>query len=218
MEKREALTTLASRAVFAKSLVAAMTAGKIAAGDLPADIASQIRALGDDELTAQLTQVWGVARVSSAEKLAAAARYKSVLAPSAPLPDAKQGREVFMRTCGACHKLFDEGGSIGPDITGSNRRDVDYLLHNILDPNSEIPNTYRMATVTLRDGRVLAGFANTQDPQVVVVTTPSEIVRVGRDEIASLVQSDVSMMPEGLLTPLTDSEVRDLFRYLRSGK
>jgi putative heme-binding domain-containing protein len=122
---------------------------------------------------------------------------------------------VFVNACAACHRLFGDGGTIGPDITGSNRSNLDYLLHNILDPNAEIPNAYRSATVTLSDGRVLTGIVDTQGPSAVRVQTTSGIVTLPRTDIASIAQSDVSMMPEGLLNPLTDEDVRSLVAYLR---
>ena len=120
------------------------------------------------------------------------------------------------RPARACHTLFGEGGKIGPDITGSNRADLNYLLHNILDPNAEIPNAYRTAMIELKDGRVLAGVANQQDPKVVTVTTPNETLTLPRDEIKALTMAETSMMPEGLLAPWSDGEVRDLIAYLRS--
>jgi putative heme-binding domain-containing protein len=112
--------------------------------------------------------------------------------------------------------LFGEGGDLGPDLTGSNRTNLDYLLHNILEPNAEIPNVYRPATVELQNGRVLTGLVAAQDATVVIVQTSNERVPVPRADVTSLVQLDVSMMPEGLLTPLSDVEVRDLIAYLRS--
>jgi putative heme-binding domain-containing protein len=114
-----------------------------------------------------------------------------------------------------CHTLFGEGGKIGPDLTGSNRADLDYLLHNILDPNAEIPNAYRTATAELKDGRVLAGIANQQDPKVVTIVTPNETLTLPRSEIKALTMAEVSMMPEGLLTPWSERDVRDLIAYLR---
>jgi putative heme-binding domain-containing protein len=147
------------------------------------------------------------------------ARYVALVENSdLPRPSASRGRQVFVESCGACHKLFGEGGGIGPDITGANRANLDYLLHNILSPNAEIPNAYRTTTVELHDGRIVAGIANTQNPGVVTVQTANELVSVPRADIRSLVQSDVSMMPEGLLNPLNDEDVRSLIAYLRGAR
>lgn len=215
-EKHDALGTLASRASFARPLLAALAAGKLPVAGVSADIARQIRQLNQADITQELEKVWGTSRESAADKVQTAAKYKAIVLAKNPPADPARGRAVFMRTCGQCHALFDAGGKIGPELTGSNRADLDYLLHNIVDPNAEIPNQYRLATVELKDGRVLAGIANQQDPKAVTVTSPADAVTVPRDEIKSINVSEISMMPEGILTGLTDAEVRDLISYLQS--
>jgi putative membrane-bound dehydrogenase-like protein len=218
-EKRDALLTLASRPAFARALVDALAPGRVPVRDVSADIARQIRLLDQPEVTATLESVWGVARPAGAQARAAMDRYTALVGNAdLPRPVPARGRQVFRDTCAACHKLFDEGGAIGPDITGANRTSLDYVLHNILEPNAEIPNAYRTATVELRNGRVLAGIVSAEDASVVVVQTPNERVPVPRADITSLVRSDVSMMPEGLLTPLNDADVRDLIAYLRGAR
>ena len=56
--------------------------------------------------------------------------------------DLSLGRALFAKTCAKCHTLFGVGGKVGPDITGSNRANLDYLLENILDPSAVIPKEY----------------------------------------------------------------------------
>jgi putative heme-binding domain-containing protein len=112
--------------------------------------------------------------------------------------------------------LFEVGGKVGPDLTGSNRADLDYILQNILDPNAEIPNDYRPVTVDTKDDRVITGILKQQDERSLTLQTANEVVTLPRSEVAKLQQAQLSMMPEGLLTPLTDQEVRDLIFYLRS--
>ena len=214
-EKRDALGTLASRPIYARPLLVAMADGHIPARDVSADIARQIRELHQTDITEQLEKVWGRSKESSADKLAAVAKYKALILAKNPPTDPVRGKVVFSRTCGQCHTLFGEGGKIGPELTGSNRGDLDYLLHNIVDPNAEIPNQYRMAMVVLNDGRVIAGIANQQDPKIVTVASGTDTVTVPRSEVKSITLSDVSMMPEGILTQFTDAEIRDLMAYLQ---
>ncbi|MEN9666748.1 MAG: hypothetical protein RLZZ326_3111, partial [Planctomycetota bacterium] len=47
-------------------------------------------------------------------------------------------------------------------------------------------------------------------------TPDGRTVSVPRDAIDDLHRSPVSIMPAGLLRPLDDQQVRDLFAYLRS--
>ena len=53
--------------------------------------------------------------------------------------------------------MYGEGGIIGPELTGSNRANLDYLLGNLLDPSGEIQDDYKMVVVTTRDGRTYVG-------------------------------------------------------------
>lgn len=215
-ERRDALGTLASRLSFARALVTAFAAGKFAAKDLPADLVRQIRNYEQADLNAALDQHWGTARASSADKVKETERYKALLAAAnAPKPDLTKGRAVFAKTCGQCHTLYGVGGKVGPDITGSNRADLDYLLHNILDPNAEIPNDYRTWNLDTKDDRSVSGVMARQDATTVTIVTPNESLTIARTDIAKLKQSELSMMPEGLLQALPEDEVRNLIAYLR---
>ena len=216
-EKRDALGTLAARLSFARPLVAALVAGRLAAKDLPADLVRQLRNYQQADLNASLDKHWGAARESTADKKAEMERYRKLLAAaSAPKPDLAKGRAVFAKTCGQCHQLYGVGGKVGPDITGSNRADLDYLLHNILDPNAEIPNDYRTWNLDTKDERSVSGVLARQDATAVTIVTPTESLTVARSDIAILRQSELSMMPEGLLQALPEDEVRNLIAYLRA--
>ena len=215
-EKRDALGTLASRLSFARPLVTAFAAGKFAAKDLPADLVRQLRNYEQPEINAALDQHWGSTRASSADIQRQTEHYKTLLAAAnAPKPDLAKGRAVFAKTCGQCHTLYGVGGKVGPDITGSNRADLDYLLHNILDPNAEIPNDYRTWNLDTKDDRSISGVMARQDATTVTIVTPNETLTIARTDISKLKQSELSMMPEGLLQALPEDEVRSLIAYLR---
>ena len=217
--KRDALTTLASRMLFAKALMAAVTSGAVKANELPADIVRQLRAHGVKEINAQLDKVWGVIRSTPAAKLKEIAKYKKLLETKVNRPaNLPRGRVLFQRTCGQCHKLYGEGGEIGPDITGSNRNNLDYLLTNMLDPNAEIPNDYRTTILRTKDNRVLVGVIRRNEGQSVTIATPAEVVTVAKRDVAAIDPQNFSMMPEGLVLALREDELRDLVAYLRGNK
>lgn len=214
--RRDAFGTMSSRVSFARALVGALADGKFAAKDLPADLVRQLRNYQQADINAALDKHWGTARESSADKVKEAERYKALLAAAnAPKPDLIKGRGVFAKTCGQCHTLYGVGGKVGPDITGSNRADLDYLLHNILDPNAEIPNDYRTWNLDTKDDRSISGVMARQDATTVTLVTPNETLTIARSDIAKLKQSELSMMPEGLLQALPEEEVRNLIAYLR---
>lgn len=216
-EKDDAINTLASRPTYARALLDAVARGDVPARDLSVTTARQLLALGDPAIAAKLKEVWGAVRPTSKEKSALAARYKALLTPARLRgADPSRGRVVFRVACASCHKLFGAGGDVGPELTGSDRANLDYVLENVLDPSATVGRDYRLTTVATADGRVLSGIVRSQNERGLVVQTVNERLTVDRDDVEALKPSDASMMPEGLFEKLTDEEVRDLVAYLAS--
>jgi putative membrane-bound dehydrogenase-like protein len=214
-QRRDALNTLASRPAFAKPLLAAVADAKVSSKDLTADVIRQLRTLKDPEIQTRLASIYGTMRDVSADKRAEIERYRRIYYAGGSQPgNASPGRLVFNKVCAQCHTLFDSGGKVGPDITGANRSDVTYLLETILDPNAVIPNEYRSTEIEMKDGRSLTGIVKQRDDTKVVFQTANELLTIPKNEIASQRQTELSMMPEDLLAPLNDQEVRDLIYYL----
>jgi putative heme-binding domain-containing protein len=107
------------------------------------------------------------------------------------------------------------GGKIGPELTGG-YEDIDYLLNNIIDPNALIGKDYQQTFVKTKDGQTVAGIVVEDTERAVGLRTlGGEVITVQRADVASTEVSPFSMMPEGLLAPLHEPDVRDLFLYLR---
>jgi putative heme-binding domain-containing protein len=214
-EKRDALNTLASRTAFAKPLLAAVASGAVAKTDLTADLVRQLRNLKDDGIKAQLTELWGVMRETSPDMEKEVERVSRIYWAGGSKPgDAPHGRVIFNKICAQCHTLFDTGGHVGPDITGANRGDLNYLLQNILFPNAVIPNEYRATTVETKDDRIITGIVKEQTAAALSIQTANELITVPRAEVKSASISDQSLMPEGLISQLQEQELRDLLYYL----
>jgi len=214
-EKRDALNTLVSRVSFAKPLLAAVGAGTVPRSDLTAELVRQLRNLRNPDLEKQITQVWGVMKDTSPDMAKEVERYKALYWKGGSTPgDASKGRVVYNQVCAQCHHLFDSGGAVGPDITGANRSDLEYLLQNILFPNAVIPNEYRQTLVEMKDGRLISGIVKGQEGGTLLIQTANELVRVAMADIATREQAENSMMPEGLVAGLEEQQVRDLLYYL----
>jgi len=110
--------------------------------------------------------------------------------------------------------MYGHGGKIGPDLTGSGRTDLDYLLENIVDPSGVVSADYRMSMLTHKDGRVLSGVITGKDERTVTLRTLTESMTIDRAEITQTETSPMSMMPEGLLQTLAPEQARDLIAYL----
>ncbi|MFN0128106.1 MAG: hypothetical protein ACKV19_15630 [Verrucomicrobiales bacterium] len=112
-------------------------------------------------------------------------KYRQLLSDDAvKAADPHRGNEVFAKACIVCHKMYGEGGDIGPDITGSNRTDLNYILDNMLDPSAEIPEGYQLNVVTTRDGRNFGGTVGSEtDSQLVLRQAVGEPVTIDKADI-----------------------------------
>jgi len=216
-ERPAVMETLVSRPAFAKALLSGVAAGKIARAEVTPFHARQIRSFHDDALTKQLAEAWGEMRDSAADQQQLMAKLRQQLTPDAlARADQSQGRVTFNTVCAACHTLYGHGGTIGPDLTGSGRDNLDYLLENIADPSAVVTADFRMSVLNLNDGRVLNGFIAAKTARTLTLRTMTETVTLERTEIGSVQESAQSIMPEGLLGALNEQQVRDLMAYLMS--
>ncbi len=214
-EKGDAVATLAARKEYALALLDAVEAKAVPRADVSAFAARQMFALADAKLTERLKTVWGEVRETAADKLKAIAKYKAQLTPATlKAANLSNGRAVFAKACAQCHKLFGEGGTIGPDLTGSNRTDLDYLLANLIDPSAEVGRDFRMSVVRTTDSRVMTGIVVERTAARLVVQTATDKLVVAAEDVESVKDSSLSIMPEGQLDVLTREQVRDLFAYL----
>src|SRR5262249_2250908 len=216
-ERPAVIETLVARPTFAAALLDQVEAGRIPASDVSAVQARQMRSFGDDQLTARLAQVWGELRDSPNDKRGLIADLKLQLTKERlATADARQGRAVFQTTCANCHRLFGGGGAIGPDLTGSGRHNLDYLLENIVDPSAVVNKDFRMSVLRMSDGRILNGLVMSQDDERLVLQTAKEKLTFMKSEIDELKLTTLSPMPEGILQPLKTDQIRDLIFYLMS--
>lgn len=216
-EKRQALGVLVQRAPYARALLAAVKAGTVPRSDIDAAGARQLSLLKDPEVDRWLAEAWGVVGQTDAAAEQEIAKWKTVLTP-ARLAAAKlaNGRAVFARTCTACHVLYDAGNRIGPELTGSNRADLDYILRNIVTPNAEIGRDYQLTTIETNDGRTAAGIVQRETPAAVTLVNQTETVTLARENIRKMERLNFSLMPPGLLQGMSEADVVDLIAYLRT--
>lgn len=214
-ERAAVLEALVSRPTFAHALLDQIGAGKILRSDLSAYHARQILSFGDAPLSRHLAEVWGALRDTSSDRRGQIERFKAQLDPATlARADRGHGRMVFDRVCGQCHKLYGRGGEIGPDLTGSGRENLDYLLENIVDPSASVSADFRVSVVAMKDGRVLNGLARTRTDHTLTLQTPNEALVLDRDEIDEIRPSTQSLMPEGQADMMPPDDLRDLIGYL----
>jgi putative heme-binding domain-containing protein len=214
-EKADAINTLSSRVEYAQTLLDAVDKNLVARNDISAFTARQLLAYNNKALTEKLSRVWGSLRPPDKDKTALLNRYKSLVPPDAlNKADREHGRQLFTKTCATCHTLFNDGGKIGPDLTGSQRANPEYVLTKVLDPSAVVSRDYQMTIVELKSGRSISGLVKAETDKTLTMQTQNEVVLVNKADIDERKKSSQSMMPDGLLQMLTDVDVRDLIAYL----
>jgi putative membrane-bound dehydrogenase-like protein len=213
--RQDAIQTLSSRSAWGLALLDAVESKKIPRTDLTAFTVRQLLNLKNKNLSARVGALWGDVRPTAADKARLIAGYKQSLTSDAlAAGDRSSGRIVFEKTCAACHKLFGSGGEIGPDITGAQRQNLDYLLENLVDPSAAIVRDYQMQIIETTEGRVVTGLVVADSAAAVTIQTVNERVVIPVNEIESRTTSSVSMMPDGLLQQLSPEQVRNLVAYV----
>jgi putative membrane-bound dehydrogenase-like protein len=202
----------------AQQLLAAVASGKVAANEFTTEELRVVALHEDDALNKLVQKHWGrITPGTAEEKLAEMRRFNNDL--NAGPGDPIRGHELFKNTCAVCHTLFGEGKKVGPDLTHANRPDREFLLASIVDPSAAIRKEFAAYQFELTDGRQLSGVIIEQNAGMVVVgNSTEERVVIPQSNVASMRESTISLMPEGLLKPFKPQDVRDLFSYLQSDK
>ncbi len=217
---RQALCT---RPAWARLLVDAVDAKRIEANEVSLEELRQMAALENAELTGRLEKRWGKVRSDSPEeKRNFINEVKLVLKPSGVAGrDAKgdpaEGKKIFTVTCATCHKLFGEGNTIGPDLTGSDRKNTDLLLQNVVNPSGYIRPEFVAYDAETKDDQNISGLmVESTASAVTLVDRNNERHILPRERINRLRESSLSLMPDGLLEALKPQQIMDLFSYLQS--
>lgn len=214
-EKRDAINTLGARRAYAKDLLAALASGAIPKTDLTAASIRQLNDLGDPQVTKWIETNWGSVRPTPETRQKEINEWKKFFTLSKD-GDPRKGRVLFAKTCMQCHTLFDAGGKVGPELTGANRQDLDYVLSNILDPSAVMAKDYQATTIRTKSDRVVTGLLKFEDNNSVTLLTENDTLIIPKTEIDARKLSEISMMPEGLLANLSRDDARHLLAYLKS--
>jgi len=197
-EKSEVVTALSARRSTAQALVAELKKKTIPKTDVTAFDARQLyRVLGPS-----FVEFWVPITQLASDKQAEMAKYKAMLTdPVIAKANTSKGRAIFERTCMGCHMLYGAGGIVGPDLTGSNRANLDYILAQIINPSEVMQESYQLVIVTTRDGRTLSGTVAAEDNQQ--LTLPPCRPRQHRHQIRDPLPRKIphSMMPRACSKP-----------------
>jgi putative heme-binding domain-containing protein len=187
----------------------------ISPNDVPLHLARCFVYLEDPNIRKKAEAHWpAIKPLSASEKTNQINELKAKL--TTEKGDELRGKTIYVETCGACHRLNGVGGMTGPELTGYDRKNLDYMLLHIVDPNADIREGYETYQIQTTDGRLLAGRIVSQEGGTIelmpVFGNKRTLIPESRVSIKKIQQ--VSSMPERLLSHLSDQEVSDLFAYL----
>jgi putative heme-binding domain-containing protein len=131
---------------------------------------------------------------------------------------AARGRDLFlgMAQCSRCHVCNGAGRAFGPDLTGIARKyPRAQLLEQILYPSRVIAPEYKTTVVTLRDDTEISGFVLKRSATELVLRDENLAEHQLRiSDLKETREAALSVMPEGMLAPLTAQEAADVLEYL----
>ncbi len=146
------------------------------------------------------------------------AAYRETLAGG----DAEAGRKLFLErpdvACLRCHKIKNEGGEVGPDLSHIGQKPRDYILESIVLPNKKIAQGYDSVLVKLKDGPAYAGIVKSENDTLLEINSPEDgPLKIEKAKIESRSPGQ-SPMPAEIASMLTKRELRDLIEFLAAQK
>jgi putative heme-binding domain-containing protein len=199
----------------------AQLAGALAAiesGDLPpAALTPQRRQLflknADAAIRERAEKVFAA---SASNQAAAQAKAQAALALT---PNSAHGKQVFKQLCATCHRLDQEGVTVGPDLLDIRRQEKANIAFHIIAPDAEIAPAFTAYTCEIKDGRAFAGILTSETPTSITIRQPGGVDEtVLRGDVKSLTALPGSLMPTGLDAAMSPQDFADLLAFLKGEK
>jgi len=211
--KPAVISALVSNKKFLPVLFSAIEKGTVAAAEISSVDRVRLMKSEDSVIREKAEKLFG--ELEGGDRMAVYQEYRSILEQKA---DAKAGAAVFQTHCGVCHSYAGKGGQVGPDLTGVKNQPPDALLLHILVPNYEVYPTYQSVVVRTKDGGAFSGWVVSETENSLTLRTAAGTDEaILRSNIESLVNSGLSLMPDGLEQTMTKEELANLIAYLKEG-
>ena len=138
--------------------------------------------------------------------------------PALSLPgDRNNGRALFQTRCANCHRVGDNGRTVGPDLADLRALPKDKLLSAIIEPHAELHAPYLTYVIETKAGQLRPGVVQRQNSKTIILSAPgSEDIVLPRSNIQVMQPQPWSLMPEGLEAGLTPKAMADVLEYIMS--
>ncbi len=221
--KGKIASALVSRTPWATKLLKAVDEGQVPAADVDRVLLINLAALGDPAIDALVLKHWGAIRTSPDEKMGLVNAIHSKIKNGPGY--ARAGIKIYEESCGKCHVHLGVGRQVGPEMTGLNRKDTWDFVTNVVDPSKSVLPEYTGTIFTILgedDGlgaaeQTITGFVlRESDTEITLIDSAGTEMTVSRDNVKSMEPMAQSVMPEGLVSHMSDQELRDLFAFIRA--
>ena len=209
-QQEMAYTALVSRPVWAKLLLDAAEANKIAAASLAPGQISRLTSHPDADTAKRAATLFGGSAGGKDQVIAK-------LLPQIDKPgNIPNGKVMFTAVCATCHQLEGAGNLFGPALEGIGSHPVLELLTHIVNPSLVVDDEHRTWNITMKDGTQYSALIASENETRVQIRQPGGITTdLKAADIATRNKGDNSLMPEGLEAVGPDN-LRDIIGYIRS--
>jgi putative membrane-bound dehydrogenase-like protein len=206
------LDALLSRVEWSMQLVAAIEQGAVPASQIEARRRQQLLDSKDRKLREASEKLFGAAKHS--ERALVVEQFQHVLRAQG---EVTRGKEVFRKRCATCHRLEDDGYSVGPDLTALTNKSPEALLIAILDPNRAVEDKFLDYLAITSDGRQFTGVLQDETGTSFTLQGPdAKQQTILRKDLEMLAATGKSLMPEGIENDVSAAELADVIAYVRS--
>lgn len=132
--------------------------------------------------------------------------------------DPRRGEAIYRwesLQCQKCHALGGAGGLVGPDLSSLGASaPLDYLVESLLAPAAKVKENYHSKVILDKEGRLVTGIPVRETSEAVTLRDAEDrLVTIAKSQIDE-VKDGRSLMPDGLVDPLTRQELVDLLAFL----
>jgi putative heme-binding domain-containing protein len=130
--------------------------------------------------------------------------------------DPIRGKLVFTQRCANCHRLGNEGISIGPDLTTINKKfDRTALLDAVINPDAAIVFGYEPWLINKKSGESVYGFLIAENKNnVVIKDIGGKKHIIPASEISIKEKQNKSLMPDPVANGLSENDLANVVGFL----
>ncbi len=212
--KGQATDVLLSRPAWTTALLTALESGRLSVGDIDPVKLKLLAEHRNSTIRTRANKLLVNSQLGRRSDVVDS--YRGVLELKG---DAERGKQVFAKTCAACHKVQNIGNDIGPNLAAMKARGPEAILLNVLDPNREVNPQYLNYAVLTTDGRQLTGLIAAETATGITLRRADNATdTVLRIDIEQLKSTGMSLMPEGLEKQIDQQSMADLLEFLRTAE